>query len=60
MYRQKSWHSCRANNFWFKNGSTKHTEMNRNLTRLKTASEEIRVGAISGAVGNYSSIDPKV
>ena len=34
--------------------------MNRNLTRLKTASEEIRVGAISGAVGNYSSIDPKV
>ena len=37
-----------------------YTEMNRNLTRLKTASEEIRVGAISGAVGNYSSIDPKV
>ena len=37
-----------------------YTEMNRNLTRLKTASEEIRVGAISGAVGNYSSINPKV
>ena len=37
-----------------------YTEMNRNLTRLKIASEEIRVGAISGAVGNYSSIDPKV
>ena len=37
-----------------------YTEMDRNLTRLKTASEEIRVGAISGAVGNYSSIDPKV
>ncbi len=37
-----------------------YTEMNRNLSRLKTASEEIRVGAISGAVGNYSSIDPKV
>ena len=37
-----------------------YTEMNRNLTRLETASEEIRVGAISGAVGNYSSINPKV
>ena len=37
-----------------------YTEMNRNLERLKIASEEIRVGAISGAVGNYSSIDPKV
>ena len=37
-----------------------YTEMSRNLIRLKTASEEIRVGAISGAVGNYSSIDPKV
>ena len=37
-----------------------YTEMNRNLKRLKNASEEIRVGAISGAVGNYSSIDPKV
>ena len=37
-----------------------YAEMNRNLSRLKIASEEIRVGAISGAVGNYSSIDPKV
>ena len=37
-----------------------YTEMNRNLSRLKIASEEIRVGAISGAVGNYSSINPKV
>ena len=37
-----------------------YSEMNRNLERLKIASEEIRVGAISGAVGNYSSIDPKV
>ena len=37
-----------------------YNEMDRNLTRLKSAREEIRVGAISGAVGNYSSIDPKV
>ncbi len=32
----------------------------RNLERFKTASENIRYGMISGPVGTYSNIDPKI
>lgn len=35
-------------------------EMKRNLERLKTGREAIRVGKISGAVGNYANIDPVI
>jgi adenylosuccinate lyase len=35
-------------------------EMKRNLERLKLAKEEIRVGKLSGAVGNYANIPPDV
>jgi adenylosuccinate lyase len=35
-------------------------EMNRNLVRMSRAKEIISVGKISGAVGTYSNIDPKV
>lgn len=34
--------------------------MQRNLERFRRAAEEINVGMISGPVGNYSNIDPKV
>ena len=37
-----------------------YAEMDRNLTRLKTAREEIATGAISGAVGTFANIDPRV
>ncbi len=37
-----------------------YAEMDRNLTRLKTAREEIATGAISGAVGTFANIDPAV
>ena len=37
-----------------------HAEMDRNLTRLKTARAEIATGAISGAVGTFANIDPAV
>ncbi|MBE0452087.1 adenylosuccinate lyase [Roseovarius autotrophicus] len=37
-----------------------YAEMNRNLTRLRTAREEIATGAISGAVGTFANIDPRV
>ena len=37
-----------------------YAEMDRNLTRLKTAREEIGTGAISGAVGTFANIDPAV
>ncbi len=37
-----------------------YAEMDRNLTRLKTARAEIATGAISGAVGTFANIDPKV
>lgn len=33
-------------------------EMQRNRERLKRAAEAVRVGKISGAVGNYAHIDP--
>lgn len=36
------------------------TEMERNLDRLNRAIEIISVGKLSGAVGTYSNIDPKV
>lgn len=35
-------------------------EMQRNLDRMKEAKKIISVGKISGAVGTYSNIDPKV
>jgi len=37
-----------------------HAEMERNLRRLETAREEIATGAISGAVGTFANIDPRV
>ncbi len=36
------------------------TEMERNLERVKHARTAINVGKISGAVGTYSNLDPKV
>ncbi|KAF0134195.1 MAG: adenylosuccinate lyase [Candidatus Saganbacteria bacterium] len=36
------------------------TEMERNLERMEKANNIISVGKISGAVGTYSNIDPKV
>jgi adenylosuccinate lyase len=35
-------------------------ELKRDLDRLKSARENVAVGAISGAIGTYSSIDPFV
>ncbi|MCY4461384.1 MAG: adenylosuccinate lyase [Albidovulum sp.] len=35
-------------------------EMSRNLVRLRTAKEEVSTGAISGAVGNFATVDPEV
>jgi len=37
-----------------------YAEMTRNLRRLRTAREEIATGAISGAVGTFANIDPRV
>ena len=37
-----------------------YAEMDRNLRRLITAREEIATGAISGAVGTFANIDPRV
>ncbi len=37
-----------------------YAEMDRNLTRLKAARENIATGAISGAVGTFANIDPVV
>jgi len=37
-----------------------YAEMDRNLTRLGTAREEIATGAISGAVGTFANVDPRV
>ncbi|MEP3639382.1 MAG: adenylosuccinate lyase [Paracoccaceae bacterium] len=37
-----------------------YAEMDRNLTRLRTARNEIATGAISGAVGTFANIDPRV
>jgi len=37
-----------------------YEEMSRNSTRLKRAVEEISVGKISGAVGTFAQISPKV
>jgi len=35
-------------------------EMNRDIKRLQDAREMIRVGKLSGAVGTYANLDPKV
>jgi adenylosuccinate lyase len=37
-----------------------HNETERNLKRLRAARDTINVGMISGAVGTYANIDPKV
>jgi adenylosuccinate lyase len=37
-----------------------YAEMDRNLTRLRTARTEISTGAVSGAVGTFANIDPAV
>ena len=37
-----------------------HAEMQRNLRRLETARDEIATGAISGAVGTFANVDPRV
>lgn len=37
-----------------------YAEMDRNLTRLRTARTEISTGAVSGAVGTFANIDPAI
>ena len=37
-----------------------YAEMKRNQERLRIAREQVRVGKISGAVGNYASVPPEV
>lgn len=37
-----------------------YEEFKRNLARLETAAENIRFGKISGAVGTFANVDPKV
>ena len=37
-----------------------HAEMSRNRTRLEAARAEIATGAISGAVGTFANVDPRV
>ncbi len=37
-----------------------YDEVNRNIERLKQAREQIAVGMISGAVGTFANIDPRV
>ncbi|MBN2226385.1 MAG: adenylosuccinate lyase [candidate division Zixibacteria bacterium] len=37
-----------------------YTELKRGRERFRIAAEETRVGAISGAVGNFANIDPKI
>src|SRR6056297_1505210 len=37
-----------------------YAEMDRNRARLRTAREEVATGAISGAVGTFANIDPRV
>lgn len=36
------------------------TELDRDIVRLKRAQEAIAVGMVSGAVGTYSNIDPRI
>jgi adenylosuccinate lyase len=37
-----------------------YAEMDRNLTRLKSVRKEIGTGAISGAIGTFANVDPRV
>ena len=37
-----------------------YTELNRSRERFRAAAETAAVGAISGAVGNFANIDPKI
>lgn len=36
------------------------SEAKRNMARLKTAQEEVRVGKVSGAVGTYAHLSPEI
>lgn len=36
------------------------SELERNIERIKRVKEEISVGKLSGAVGNYANIDPEI
>ncbi|RMD48922.1 MAG: adenylosuccinate lyase [Alphaproteobacteria bacterium] len=40
--------------------ATMYAEMSRNRERLAAAREEVRTGAISGAVGTFANIDPRI
>jgi adenylosuccinate lyase len=37
-----------------------YAEMDRNLTRLKAVRTEVSTGAISGAIGTFANVDPRV
>lgn len=37
-----------------------YDEMRRNLARLESAADQVKVGKISGAVGTYANIEPQV
>ncbi|MGH7885907.1 MAG: adenylosuccinate lyase [Thermodesulfobacteriota bacterium] len=37
-----------------------YDEMKRNIKRMETANQQISVGMMSGAVGTYGNIDPKI
>lgn len=37
-----------------------YEEMQRNITRFEQASKDVEVGMISGAVGNYAFVDPRI
>jgi len=37
-----------------------YAEMDRNMSRMRTARAEIATGAISGAIGTFANIDPRI
>ena len=37
-----------------------YAETQRNLARMKTAAQQLRVGKLSGAVGNFAHLDPEL
>ena len=59
MYRKKSRYSCRANNIWIKIIIVL-SEFLRNKKRLDSSIKEISTCAISGAVGTFANVDPRV
>ena len=60
MHWKKSWNSCGTNNVWFKKLASFYEEFKRNKKRLKDAIENISTCAISGAVGTFANISPKI